>query len=440
MIWHLQRGTDISMWSGYDWFTQNLHPHLERLVESLRSGEARTVRELAACVTGTPLAQALFDAEDEAHWPLSLPSSLVFPQTVYPLHFVFHRAGERFGLTINTPADLRALHDALSGEWSQHDSATARAIANGLRKKGLLGPVDTRGHEFDRPGIYRLQHAALMFRTPSACLMTDYVLDGGYDNVAPPELLPRPCAIAITHGHGDHFSLPSLLRLPRATPVIVPKMARHSMLGVRMEAMLADAGFENIVALSPGETFKWHDITLSAYPFFGEQPWINFAAAIPDLRNWGLTYVIEANGRQSWVLADSGQEFGNDMAELCPALNEQHGTIHHVFSNLREFRWHPGQIDSSGRYLFCFDRTQLFDAQAWPDGKSMTLGPVGVARLLDAIEAEEFRPYAHWWHQPGCRIEVDGESKEHELVARIGQHSCGHTTRLANWRVGDCLT
>lgn len=160
MIWHLQRGTDISMSSGYDWFTQNLHPHLERLVESLRSGEARTVRELAACVTGTPLAQALFDAEDEAHWPLSLPSSLVFPQTVYPLHFVFHRAGERFGLTINTPADLRALHDALSGEWSQHDSATARAIANGLRKKGLLGPVDTRGHDFDRPGIYRLQQLA----------------------------------------------------------------------------------------------------------------------------------------------------------------------------------------------------------------------------------------------------------------------------------------
>lgn len=440
MTWQLQDGTQISLWSGYDWFSRFLHPHLQHLVECIGRGEVKSGRDLAARVPGTPLAQAFLDGDESANWPLALPSSLALPASVYPLHFVFHRAGESFGLAIETPQDLRALHDALSGEWRSSGSATARAMARGLAERGVLGPDTSHRHDLDRPGIHRLQHAALMFRTPSACLVTDYVLDAHFDNIAPPSALPANTAIAITHSHGDHFSLPSLLQLPRATPIIVPKVERHSMLCLRMEALLEEAGFEAVVALSPGDTFAWHDIRIAAYPFYGEQPWLDFASPVSDLRNWGLTYVIEANGVKSWVLADSGQEFGHAMAELCSTVNERHGRLDHVFSNLREFRWHPGQIDSSGRYLFCFDREQLFDADAWPGGTSMTLGPAGVARVLEGLDAAEFRPYAHWWHEPGgSSVKVDGTWQEHKMVARIGQFTRSCSTRLQNWSVGDCL-
>ena len=432
----LAAGWTLQSSQGHDWCSKQLAPALSDFVAHIRTNDG----ELNPSAMPTEvLREALITAQEEQDWPFVLPRAVVFPTSLYPIEFYFQNERKRFGLSAKNPAQLKTISHALSQEQS--------ALTSELQKRKVLScepeRIDASRKAISEPGIYRLQHAMLAFRSDEACTITDFVLTGSSDDIVHPLGLPQRTLIAITHSHGDHFSIASLLQLPKATRIVVPRVPCNSMIGINMGQVLKEAGFENVVEMLPGERLEHFDQTITALPFFGEQPWVNFASPDPNLRNWGLTYLVESQGTKSWVLADSGYEFGHDMlevaSELAPGLASSRGTLDYVFSNLRRFFWHPGQIDSSGRYLACYSRDQLAKPEQWPYGQSITLGPEGVGKLLDIVEVKAFYPYAHWWHdQIEDEIMVDNVKPESELVAetaRAVSETCH--TRFSNWTIGD---
>jgi L-ascorbate metabolism protein UlaG (beta-lactamase superfamily) len=288
------------------------------------------------------------------------------------------------------------------------------------------------------PGIFRLQHASLLFRSSAGTgVLCDPVVGLSDFTWLQPQALPSVDAVLISHSHGDHFSPLTLMQLPRDTVLIVPVVSQPSMLCPNMAALLRDAGFINVIEAAWNTTVVIKDILIHVLPFYGEQPWVTFGAPIGALRNHGNTYIVEMDHRKSWVLVDSGREFGHSMLEVAEEVRRNVGDIDVVLSNLRSFPWHPWQIDNSGRYLFCFPTTRFSDPATWPMGALITFGPAGMREFLDVLKPHIFLPYAHWWHGPEDRNHVvDSAVSEAELLSAIGDAKPGvTTTKLQGWQV-----
>ncbi|MDC0669472.1 MBL fold metallo-hydrolase, partial [Nannocystis radixulma] len=347
---------------------------LPRVVQGLR--DQRPTDLISLLVDDfTADAREFFSRARDEESPYVLPRALVFPEEFYPMCFEIPRLDapgddDVFALEIMDEADLRALAPVMSGEWQDaHRDDTAHRLGCEFVEHGLLRPVvpdRERRIDFDRPGIFRLQHASLLFRSESSAVIADpqfsyatshsWLHSGEYPNID---------AVLISHSHADHFCLASLLRFPKNTAIVVPRVERASLLSPPMAEILRAAGFTNVI---DAEWFSEHvfgDIRVTVYPFYGEQPWLTFASPDPHLRNWGNTYLVEANGVKTWFLIDSGQEFGRSMLDLCGRVRQEHGHIDVVMSNLREFTWSPSQIDGSGRYLYCFPTEIVLDPQRW---------------------------------------------------------------------------
>jgi L-ascorbate metabolism protein UlaG (beta-lactamase superfamily) len=104
-------------------------------------------------------------------------------------------------------------------------------------------------------------------------------------------------AVLITHGDNDHFNPSSLLRLPRQTPIYIPRAERRWAYQVDLEAVLALLGFANVVALDEWQRVQLGDVLIVAAPFVGE--------------DWGLelpkrTYLLSGPSLTVYLSADSG--------------------------------------------------------------------------------------------------------------------------------------
>lgn len=99
--------------------------------------------------------------------------------------------------------------------------------------------------------ITYIGHATTLIEIDGVRLLTDPLLRGRVAHLRRRAPLPpgdwttRLDAVLISHLHLDHFDLPSLRRLDRATRLIVPRGAAP---------LLARVGFTAIDALAPGET------------------------------------------------------------------------------------------------------------------------------------------------------------------------------------------
>jgi L-ascorbate metabolism protein UlaG (beta-lactamase superfamily) len=382
-------------------------------------------------------ARAIFAEGLEEETPFVLPKSVLFPATEYPLVTEFRQEGQRCEITVDTPEQLSVLADAFS---------SPSPLRKKLRNAGFLetlSPNDPLSIRLRRPGIHRLQHASLLFNTESTSVITDpnlsYELPQRWLGV---RHYPEVDAILISHSHEDHFCLASLLQFPRSTKIIVPVVKQASMLCLPMAKLLRDAGFTDVVEAPWHSELSVGDIHIAVYPFYGEQPWLSSPAPVPELRNHGNTYVITVDGIRSWVLIDSGNEYGHAMLDECDAVRKRHGHIDILLSNMRMFGWNPGQIDGSGRYLFCFPREFLANPASWPMGQSITLGPSGIREIIDRLKPTCFLPYAHWW-QP-CEKEphlVDRRYRESELLENVRSAPSAEMlrTQLLRWNVADIL-
>ena len=389
--------------------------------------------------------QAWFAQARDERSRFVLPESVVLSAPVFPARA---ELTTDLGLDLETPDDLATLQETLSGAWQGHaEGHPSFDLAQELIAIDWLVPARAAAQDWP-PGIHRLQHASLLFRGERGAVLTDpaYLAGGGPCAWNRPDALPRINAILLSHAHGDHFSLLSLMQFPRDTMIVVPVVTVPSLLSEDMAGQLRAAGFTRVVEAAWGTVLEIADLVVTVHPFYGEQPWTDAAEPVAGLRNAGNTYVVECCGKKTWLLVDSGPEHGQQVAELCARVRAAHGHIDFVMSNLREFHWFPGQIDGTGSFLMCFPIERLRDPAQWPYDQLITHGPRGIRDLLIALQPSYFLPYAHWFHplERATHYFSDSGRTEQGLVDAI--HDADRTassgrlsTQLLRWQVGDHL-
>ena len=106
-----------------------------------------------------------------------------------------------------------------------------------------------------------LGHATIMFRFGGTNILTDPVLSDRVLHLIRRNFSgrkwiseqPKPDIILLSHLHLDHLHIPSLKRLPRETPLIVPRGSAR---------WLGHVLCRQLIELSPGDEFTIGDVTI----------------------------------------------------------------------------------------------------------------------------------------------------------------------------------
>jgi L-ascorbate metabolism protein UlaG (beta-lactamase superfamily) len=152
-------------------------------------------------------------------------------------------------------------------------------------------------------------HATTLLRLDGVAILTDPMLRGWLGPLrrqgpAPDPALPRIAdLVLISHLHRDHLDIPSLRRLPAATPLVVPRGA------VRW---VAKSGPDDIRELAIGETISVGEVELTGVRAVhdGYRDRHRGAEIEP------LGYLISRGGRTVYFAGDT--DLFPEMAELGP--------------------------------------------------------------------------------------------------------------------------
>lgn len=305
---------------------------------------------------------------------------------------------------------------------------------NRLSEDGAFVPFTEKRFDFDRMGIHRLQHASILFHSGKTKVITD---PNSHSYCTLKEItdlsfcdLPTVDAILITHYHRDHYDLSSLALFDRNTKIFFPKVKRATILCPDVETELRTLGFTNLFPLEDTyRPIKIGDFTLTPTPFRGEQATVDEEPYRHDVRNIGLTYLLECEGMRSWLLADSGKDWESDMVEEARVVRAKVGPLTHIFSNFREFNTvTPRYLDGGITWLTLSTEQK----KKLPQGiKSLTLGVTGIARILEIFPEAAVFPYAHWWANYGESPSTDWEEIQ-ELLPLVSDK-----TKIREWKIGD---
>jgi hypothetical protein len=143
-------------------------------------------------------------------------------------------------------------------------------------------------------------------------------------------------AVVITHSHGDHFHLGSLLQLPPETRFFVPPVERESLFSTDCALRLRQVGFRQVEALPWWSERTVGDLTIQSLPFYGEQP-TSGEGVYPNLRNIGSTYTVRSGECSAAFLADSGSDAEGSMDTVCSTSKP----VDYVFCGVRGFKLKP---------------------------------------------------------------------------------------------------
>jgi L-ascorbate metabolism protein UlaG (beta-lactamase superfamily) len=111
------------------------------------------------------------------------------------------------------------------------------------------------------PVLHFLGHSTVRVELAGRTVLTDPLLTAGFGPVRRVVALPPPASwdgvdlVLVSHLHTDHLHLPSLRRLGRRTPVVVPRGAGRWLRG---------KGFPAVEELAPGETLTDGGLTVTA--------------------------------------------------------------------------------------------------------------------------------------------------------------------------------
>jgi L-ascorbate metabolism protein UlaG (beta-lactamase superfamily) len=461
-------GNEASMSSSHTWFASDarldarftvadrLIPALEGFIcqvsEMLAAGE-----ELTSAVTiaagDHPRAVDAFELRsgDFIEEDFALSDSITFATETLPEMLTFERASTHIGL----PLDPFAAGDAReflamcgSGRTSLADARAnleppLGALLETLLDQRLLVTGSTPPAQPLAPlvpGVTRLQHASLLFRGREAGVLVDphlhsvYQPDGMQHTFIRPQFEGLVDAIVISHGHRDHWHLPTLLTFPPDTLIVVPRVPRASILSPDFERTLRAFGFTNVV--SPA----WYDpplvvgdLEIHVLPFYGEQPLLNERPRHPDLRNHGNTYIIRHDSYLAWLLIDSGNDYAGRMADVALEVRRQYGPIDLLLSNLRPFPVMDPLYITGGQYWLALtpDQMRRFSTMS---RDVITLGPDGVAEVCALAEAQRFLPYAHWWRDVGTHADAEERQLMERLDASVRLRKAA--TEVTQWSIG----
>jgi hypothetical protein len=299
------------------------------------------------------------------------------------------------------------------------------------------------------PGIYRREHASLLVTSDHAKVLIDPTTCGGTWTTAagkaPEDDLRDVDLILLTHGHTDHFDLPSILRYASdRTRVIVPKVPQVSMLcPVSFGEALRATGLDVIEA--PWETsIKIADIEVDILPFYGEQPSRDSAFGRTLLRNWGNCYRINTPKFSTVVLADSGVDEAGSQIDVMAKSCEERGPVDVLLSCFFGF---PEVINPGlSQYVLAVPHSEV--CRVWSDRsrgltRSVTLGAKGVAGACVAAKARYCLPYAHGFRAIGedPRSPEAGRVSEDQVIHQVHTElaALGGSTNLLAWKPGDSI-
>lgn len=349
--------------------------HLEELGDALRGPHSTALRAaqqpLARRIERLGVGRALAQAERLVAWMESRPeyaalcaggarrggrrplkASVRFPKPEKArwLHARLDTAGVDFELS--SPEAWTDALDALAslreGVRPNPGHPAVRDLLAELASVGWIGehelaPPRLAGAE---PGLLFVGHNTALFSTATTRVLVDPWLrpwhDGDPRDYHPllPEHLGRVDAICITHGHGDHFHLGTLVRFRRDTRVFVPRVPKDTLVGVSLARTLTELGFTRVSELSPGERVKIGDVEIDALPFYGEQPTAT-ELVDPELRNVGVTYALRTPAFSAAFLADTGLDATGDMRAAALAARRERGPVDAVFTGARGFSLYP---------------------------------------------------------------------------------------------------
>ncbi|XXT19049.1 MBL fold metallo-hydrolase [Sorangium sp. So ce429] len=311
-------------------------------------------------------------------------------------------------------------------------------------------PQVPRWQRFAGPGIHRREHASLAIQSSTTRVLVDPISM----NASMPCMSEAPLdddrawdAILISHGHLDHWHLPSLLYSAgrASTPIIVPRVPRTSLLTqVDFAAALSLTGQAGRPS-GWGERVTIGDIEIEVLPFYGEQPSPRAPGAEPDLRNWGNCYRFDTPEFSAMVLVDSGEDADGRMLDVVRSSVARRGPVDVVLSCLRRL-YCPFVKEGLPHYwaTLPFDRLQALygelEAGRLPSASS---GVEGVIEICRAAGARYFLPYANGFAGVGREIADigwgSGEPSEADRLAfmRAAFEAVAARTDAVAWVPGD---
>ncbi len=192
------------------------------------------------------------------------------------------------------------------------------------------------------PGVVFIGHNTTLITSKTTRVLVDpyfrpaSMLDlPSYQPMQPRDVGPVD-AVMITHSHGDHFHLGSLLQLSRNTPVFVPPVERETLFSTDCARRLQQLGFTRVEALPWFESRRIGDLELRALPFYGEQP-TSREGVYPGLFNIGSTWAVKGPGVSCAFFADAGSDLRGSMRAVCKKV----APVDILFCGVRGFRVKP---------------------------------------------------------------------------------------------------
>jgi L-ascorbate metabolism protein UlaG (beta-lactamase superfamily) len=311
-------------------------------------------------------------------------------------------------------------------------------------------PSQTEWPEPEGPGIYRREHASLLIRSRTTGLLVDPIgLQRRLPNMrqAPhSSRLDAVDAVAITHGHVDHWHVPSLLaQLARPDlPVLVPRVPRPSLLTFQDFAATLRACGQTVQAPAWGETVRVGDLEIDILPFRGEQPTREGPRLREGLRNWGNCYRINTEDFSCVLLVDSGVDPEGGVAEVLAESCRRRGPVDVVLSCQREFQ--SPFFGGLSHYWAAlpWERLRALHGELLRGQlPSTTAGVQGTVEACAVAKARYFLAYANGFEGVGRPI-TDigwglGEPSEASSNARLREELArqGLGTQVLEWCPGD---
>ncbi len=192
------------------------------------------------------------------------------------------------------------------------------------------------------PGVVFIGHNTTLISSKTTRVLVDpyfrpaSMLDlPSYQPMQPRDVGPVD-AVVITHSHGDHFHLGSLLQLSRDTHIFVPPVERETLFSTDCVRRLQQLGFTRVEALPWYESRKVGDLEVHALPFYGEQP-TSGEGVYPGLFNIGSTWAIRGPGVSCAFFADAGADVRGSMRTVCKKISP----VELLFCGVRGFRVKP---------------------------------------------------------------------------------------------------
>lgn len=331
---------------------RDAHHWLKREVQRLGAAAARRqARALVRALEARPEYRALSSGQRRAGRSV-LRDEVLFPRVAETPPRVLHvrRGGLGFDVPVR-PGEWAAVADLCAQLARGLSAGDARAFSKSgaagtvLAELAGAGWLEAHSPASAPDGFTFVGHHTTLLRDGGSSVLIDPYFRPMSEVDLPtfPALQGRDLgpidAVCITHSHGDHLHLGSLLTLPRDTRIFVPPVERESLFSTDCVARLEQLGFTRVEALPWFSSRRVGALTVQALPFFGEQP-TDGEGVYPGLFNVGSTWVVRGPRRSAAFLADAGADVRGSMAEVC-RLAARGGPVEVLFCGVRGFRLEP---------------------------------------------------------------------------------------------------